>query len=37
MGFSTERDDTLWWLMIDGDVNANRALISLLESCSMGA
>ncbi|MDD5057799.1 MAG: MG2 domain-containing protein [Sideroxydans sp.] len=31
MGFSTERDDTLWWLMIDGDVNANRALVELLD------
>jgi uncharacterized protein YfaS (alpha-2-macroglobulin family) len=31
MGFSTERNDTLWWLMIDGDVNANRALLSLLD------
>lgn len=31
MGFSTERNDTLWWLMINGDVNANRALLSLLE------
>jgi uncharacterized protein YfaS (alpha-2-macroglobulin family) len=29
MGFSTERNDTLWWLMIDGDVNANRALLAL--------
>ena len=24
MGFSTERTDFLWWLMISGDVNANR-------------
>ena len=24
MGFSTERSDFLWWLMISGDVNANR-------------
>jgi len=30
MGFSTERNDTLWWLMIDGDVNANRVLLALL-------
>ena len=29
MGFSTERNDTLWWLMINGDVNANRALLAL--------
>jgi alpha-2-macroglobulin len=31
MGFSTERNDTLWWLMINGDVNANRVLLSVLE------
>lgn len=31
MGFSTERNDTLWWLMINGDVNANRVLLSLLD------
>ena len=31
MGFSTERDDTLWWLMINGDVNANRALLELFD------
>ena len=30
MGFSTERDDALWWLMIDGDVNAVRALLLVL-------
>ncbi|HTT08948.1 MAG TPA: MG2 domain-containing protein [Gammaproteobacteria bacterium] len=30
MGFSTERSDYLWWLMISADVNANRALLSLL-------
>jgi uncharacterized protein YfaS (alpha-2-macroglobulin family) len=30
MGFSTERTDYLWWLMISGDVNANRLLLSLL-------
>ncbi|MDO8926116.1 MAG: MG2 domain-containing protein [Sideroxyarcus sp.] len=29
MGFSTERSDTLWWLMVSGDVNANRALLAL--------
>jgi uncharacterized protein YfaS (alpha-2-macroglobulin family) len=32
MGFSTERNDTLWWLMIDGDVNANRALLTLFDN-----
>jgi uncharacterized protein YfaS (alpha-2-macroglobulin family) len=31
MGFSTERNDYLWWLMISGDVNANRALLSVLD------
>jgi len=31
MGFSTERNDALWWLMINSDVNANRALFSLLD------
>jgi uncharacterized protein YfaS (alpha-2-macroglobulin family) len=29
MGFSTERNDTLWWLMVSGDVNANRVLLEL--------
>jgi len=31
MGFSTERSDALWWLMISTDVNANRALLALLD------
>jgi uncharacterized protein YfaS (alpha-2-macroglobulin family) len=31
MGFSTERADYLWWLMISGDVNANRALLTVLD------
>ena len=31
MGFSTERKDALWWLMISGDSNANRMLMSVLE------
>ncbi len=31
MGFSTERMDYLWWLMISGDVNANRMLLAVLE------
>lgn len=31
MGFSTERSDFLWWLMVSGDVNANRALLALME------
>ena len=29
MGFSTERRDDLWWLMISGDVNANRILLAM--------
>ncbi|MFO1319809.1 MAG: MG2 domain-containing protein [Burkholderiales bacterium] len=31
MGFSTERSDRLWWLMISPDVNANRALLALMD------
>lgn len=31
MGFATERKDALWWLMISGDSNANRMLLSVLE------
>lgn len=30
MGFSTERTDYLWWLMVSGDVNAVRGLLSFL-------
>jgi uncharacterized protein YfaS (alpha-2-macroglobulin family) len=30
MGFSTEREDFLWWLMVSADSNANRAILSLL-------
>jgi alpha-2-macroglobulin len=32
MGFSTEKTDTLWWLMISNDVNAVRAILALLPS-----
>jgi len=32
MGFSTERTDYLWWLMISGDVNANRALLAFVDA-----
>ena len=32
MGFSTERTDCLWWLMVSNDVNAVRAILSLLHS-----
>ena len=31
MTFSTERSDALWWLMVSTDVNANRALIAVLD------
>ena len=31
MGFSTERSDNLWWLMISGDSNAARAIVNLLD------
>ena len=30
MGFSTEASDELWWLMISGDQNCLRAIISLM-------
>jgi hypothetical protein len=32
MGFSSERSDALWWLMISPDSNANRILLSVMES-----
>jgi alpha-2-macroglobulin len=32
MTFSTERSDALWWLMVSGDVNANRALLSVMDA-----
>ncbi len=31
MGFSTERSDALWWLMISSDVNANRVLLDFMD------
>jgi uncharacterized protein YfaS (alpha-2-macroglobulin family) len=31
MGFSSERADALWWLMISGDSNANRMLLTVLD------
>ncbi|MEO8005709.1 MAG: alpha-2-macroglobulin family protein, partial [Betaproteobacteria bacterium] len=31
MGFSTERQDYLWWLMVSGDVNANRLLLDVVD------
>jgi uncharacterized protein YfaS (alpha-2-macroglobulin family) len=30
MGFSTEKTDALWWLMISNDLNAVRAILALL-------
>ena len=30
MGFSTEKQDRLWWLMVSPDVNAVRAVLALL-------
>jgi hypothetical protein len=32
MGFSTEKTDFLWWLMVSNDVNAVRVILSLLPS-----
>ncbi len=31
MGFSTERSDALWWLMISADSNANRMVLAALD------
>jgi uncharacterized protein YfaS (alpha-2-macroglobulin family) len=31
LGFSTERNDALWWLMISTDSNANRMLMAVLD------
>jgi uncharacterized protein YfaS (alpha-2-macroglobulin family) len=30
LGFSTERDDSWWWLMVNGDVNSNRMILAVL-------
>ena len=32
LGFSTERSDALWWLMVSGDVNATRLVLQLLDT-----
>ncbi|MBS0320352.1 MAG: alpha-2-macroglobulin, partial [Proteobacteria bacterium] len=32
MNFSTERNDALWWLMVNGDVNANRLVLALVDA-----
>lgn len=34
MGFSTERSDSLWWLMISGDVNALKTILAFLQNTS---
>ena len=34
MGFSTERMDAMWWLMVSADTNAVRLLISRLNSAA---
>ena len=31
MGFSSERTDALWWLMVSADSNANRMLLAVLD------
>jgi len=31
MTFASERADALWWLMVSADVNANRALIAVID------
>jgi hypothetical protein len=31
LGFSTERDDSWWWLMVNGDVNATRMILAVLD------
>jgi uncharacterized protein YfaS (alpha-2-macroglobulin family) len=31
MGFSTEKADALWWLMISADRNANRLVLALMD------
>lgn len=31
LGFSTERTDAWWWLLVDGDSNANRMLLAALD------
>jgi len=31
LGFSTERDDNWWWLMVNGDMNAVRMLLAVMQ------
>ena len=30
LGFSTERDDSWWWLMVNGDVNSARMILAVM-------
>jgi len=32
MGFSTEKTDALWWLMVSADANANRLLLAVMDA-----
>ncbi|HEY1393672.1 MAG TPA: alpha-2-macroglobulin family protein, partial [Methylibium sp.] len=32
LGFSTERDDSWWWLMVNGDVNSTRMILAVLNN-----
>jgi uncharacterized protein YfaS (alpha-2-macroglobulin family) len=34
LGFSTETGDARWWLMAEGDSNANRLILSVLDAAS---
>jgi uncharacterized protein YfaS (alpha-2-macroglobulin family) len=34
LGFSTERDDSWWWLMSNGDVNSVRLILAVLQEPS---
>jgi uncharacterized protein YfaS (alpha-2-macroglobulin family) len=31
MGFSTEKTDALWWLMVSADANANKLILAMLD------
>jgi hypothetical protein len=37
MGFSSERNDTWWWLMVNGDSNANRMILAALNDAGWSA
>jgi uncharacterized protein YfaS (alpha-2-macroglobulin family) len=37
MGFSTERSDYWWWLMVNGDSNANRMTLEALDDSTWSA